>query len=75
MDGAECAAQLKRDQAELARIGVSGTPAFFINGRWLTRRSVPDFNKLIDEELAKAKKRVADGTATFRACRPPEPRH
>ena len=62
MDGAACAAQVKRDQAELARVGVSGTPAFFINGRWLNRRSVADFKALIDEELALARKRVADGT-------------
>ena len=61
MKGTECQAQLKRDQRDLAAIGVSGTPAFYVNGRHLTQRSKAGFKKLIDEELAKADKRVADG--------------
>ncbi len=62
MASPECRAQLKRDMQELAAVGVSGTPAFFINGRWLPRRSKAEFVRLIDEELAKAEKRIAEGT-------------
>lgn len=58
----ECARQIATDQRELAQIGVSGTPAFYVNGRWLARRSKPALKKLIDEELARAQKRIADGT-------------
>ena len=52
-------------QQRLARsLGASGTPNFFINGRNL-RGAQPfaAFEALIDEELAKARQRVAQGTA------------
>jgi protein-disulfide isomerase len=39
------------------KVGVSGTPAFFINGRRLSG-AVPyeEFKKIIDQELSKGKK-------------------
>lgn len=44
--------QLADDIAEAGRLGVTGTPAFFINGRYL-RGAQPfeEFKKLIDQEL------------------------
>ena len=51
-------------QEQLARsLGASGTPSFFINGRNL-RGAQPyaSFKIVIDQELAKAKKLVEDGT-------------
>lgn len=63
MASPECARRVAADHQQLAKVGVSGTPAFYINGRWLPRRSKADFKRLIDEELAKAQKRIADGTA------------
>ncbi|MEM7158228.1 MAG: thioredoxin domain-containing protein [Myxococcota bacterium] len=51
------------DQTEGVAIGARGTPAFFINGRFLSGAQPPEnFRKLIDEELAKAKALVAEGT-------------
>lgn len=42
------------DVAEAARLGVTGTPAFFINGRFLSgAKPFDEFQKIIDEELAK----------------------
>jgi len=61
-DGA-CQAQVARDQQELRRVGASGTPGFFINGRFLAgARPIEHFKALIDEELKKANDRIASGT-------------
>lgn len=58
-----CKKEVQRDRAELARVGAGGTPAFFINGRFLGgNRPFPQFKQLIDEELKKAQARVAQGT-------------
>jgi len=41
-----------RDSKEAKRLGVTGTPAFFINGRFLSgAKPLDDFKKIIDEEL------------------------
>lgn len=62
MNGATCKHQLQTDRTDLARVGVSGTPAFYVNGRFVFNRSTSAFKGLIDEELKKAKERVAQGT-------------
>lgn len=55
MNGEECKQLIQTDQAQLAKVGVRGTPAFFINGRPLSgARPIEQFRTLIDEELAKA---------------------
>ena len=55
--------QIKRDQDLARNIGAGGTPNFFINGRKLVgAQPFESFQKVIDEELAKAKKLVAAGT-------------
>ena len=42
------------DAKEASNIGLTGTPGFFINGRYLSgAKPFEDFKKLIDEELAK----------------------
>ncbi|MEM7413012.1 MAG: DsbA family protein [Myxococcota bacterium] len=47
-------ARVEADTAEAARLGVSGTPAFFINGRFLSgAQPFAAFKALIDEELGK----------------------
>ena len=44
------------DTAEAKSLGVTGTPAFFVNGRFLNgAKPFEDFAKLINEELEKKK--------------------
>ncbi len=44
------------DQKTAVGLGARGTPAFFVNGRYLSgARPLEDFKKIIDEELKKAK--------------------
>ena len=45
--------QIKMDQSEGVRIGVSGTPTVFINGKRLRNRSLAGFQRVIDQELNK----------------------
>ncbi len=55
---------IKSQQMQGAKIGARGTPAFFINGRFLSgARPFEHFKKLIDEELAKAQAMVKKGTS------------
>jgi protein-disulfide isomerase len=52
-----CKSEIRVDQAELSTFGVTGTPAFFINGRYLSgAQPIDRFKKLIDEELAQARR-------------------
>lgn len=54
MNGA-CVERIERDHALLSKVGVTGTPYFYVNGR-LIRGAMPidNFREVIDEELAKA---------------------
>jgi protein-disulfide isomerase len=55
MDG-PCIEKVRADMADMARLGASGTPTFWVNGRYLAgSQPVELFRVLIDEELAKAK--------------------
>jgi protein-disulfide isomerase len=52
------------DLALVRSLGVRGTPAFFINGRFLSgAQPVHAFVTVIEEELAKARTRVSSGTS------------
>ena len=52
-DKAKFDSQIKADQATGEKVGVDGTPAFFIDGRPLTgAQPPPKFEELIDDELA-----------------------
>lgn len=53
LDSGAKAAQVAQDMAEGGEAGVSGTPAFFINGRLISgAQPFEEFKKIIDEELA-----------------------
>ncbi len=55
---------LDADQLLAKKIGAVGTPAFFINGRHLSgAQPQSSFEAIIDDELVKAKARIATGTA------------
>ena len=59
----ECVALKDKDMRELQTLGVGGTPAFFINGRFLSgAMPIDNFSTLIDEELKKANEKIQAGT-------------
>jgi predicted DsbA family dithiol-disulfide isomerase len=61
-ENGECQQVVAKDQAELRKVGASGTPGFFINGRFLSgARPIEQFKALIDEELKKANDRIGKG--------------
>lgn len=61
----ECKKIVAKDQAELRAVGTSGTPAFYINGRFLSgARPVDQFKALVDEELKKANEAIKGGGVT-----------
>ena len=47
--------QVQSDLETGLEIGVTGTPAIFVNGRALKSRSVPGFSSMIEAELRKLK--------------------
>jgi protein-disulfide isomerase len=54
---------IDRDQALAGQLGATGTPAFFINGRFLSgAQPIENFKGVIDEELGKAESLVKSGT-------------
>ncbi|MCB9748472.1 MAG: thioredoxin domain-containing protein [Myxococcales bacterium] len=67
MDDGKLAAGIERDQKDATQVGARGTPAFFINGRFLSgAQPFASFEKLIDEELKEAERLIAAGTARAR---------
>jgi protein-disulfide isomerase len=57
LDGHAQKSAIDEMTAEALRVGAGGTPASFINGRFLSgAQPYEAFKKLVDEELAKAKK-------------------
>ncbi len=59
----DCVQDIARDQADLRKLGMSATPGFFINGRWISgAQQLATFNNVIDQELKKANERIASGT-------------
>jgi protein-disulfide isomerase len=56
MDNKKGQPQIEADQAEAASLGATGTPAFFINGRYLSgAKPFPEFAKVINAELQRLK--------------------
>jgi protein-disulfide isomerase len=52
-DKAKYDSEIKSDQAAGEKVGVDGTPAFFIDGRPVTgAQPIPKFEEIIDDELA-----------------------
>ncbi len=63
LDENEHKASIEQDQALARKLGASGTPSFFINGRSLRgAQPLPAFVAVIDEELEKAEAKVKSGT-------------
>jgi protein-disulfide isomerase len=62
-----CLDEINQIKGELEKIGVRATPSFFINGRYFSgAQPIEHFVKLIDEELAKANDRIAQGASKAR---------
>lgn len=60
----QCQQYIQRDQAALRQLGMSATPGFFINGRWISgAQQLATFTAVIDDELKKANERIAAGTS------------
>jgi len=56
-------AKIKADQELAQKLGARGTPAFFINGRFLSgAQPIDRFKEVIDDELKRADKLVKSGT-------------
>jgi protein-disulfide isomerase len=56
-------AKVKADQELAQKLGARGTPAFFINGRFLSGAQPLDrFKEVIDDEIKRAEKLVKSGT-------------
>lgn len=52
MDSATIKRRVQTDSAEAARLGVTGTPGFFVNGKFLSgAQPFASFKRLIDDEL------------------------
>ena len=59
-------ARIDREQAEAVSFGARGTPAFFINGRFLSgAQPLAQFTRVIDEELAKARASGVDSSKYY----------
>ncbi len=59
----ECSQIVSTDGRQLSQFGLSSTPSFFVNGRFISgAQPVETFSALIDEELKKANERIAKGT-------------
>lgn len=57
-----CQQDVANDQKVLAQVGVRGTPAFFINGRYISgAQPIERFKAIIDEELTKANAAIKGG--------------
>ncbi len=54
LESPEVAKRIAGDTTQASKLGVTGTPAFFINGRFLSgAQPFSSFKRVIDEELAK----------------------
>jgi protein-disulfide isomerase len=63
-DLAACADEVRDEHASMQKLGVSATPSFFINGRYIAgAKRTEQFSELIDEELAKAAAAIKRGVA------------
>ncbi len=62
IDGEACKQQLADNKALLQKLGVRGTPAFFLNGRYLVgAQPIEKFKAIIDEEIKKADEALKNG--------------
>ncbi len=62
MNGDACKKQISDGMQTLSRLGVRGTPAFFINGRYISgAQPIDAFKTVIDEEIKKADEAIKAG--------------
>ncbi|HEX5060974.1 MAG TPA: DsbA family protein [Kofleriaceae bacterium] len=62
-DMKSCTSVVQNDMRALQGLGVGATPAFFINGRYISGAvPIDNFVTVIDEELKKANERIQQGT-------------
>jgi protein-disulfide isomerase len=62
MKGDKCKNDVNGGMATLSKLGVRGTPAFFINGRYLSgAQPIESFKSVIDEEIKKADDAIKAG--------------
>lgn len=67
MNDPKLASSIDRDQKDANKVGARGTPAFFINGRYLSgAQPFSRFEALIDEEIKEADRLIASGTSRAR---------
>jgi protein-disulfide isomerase len=65
LDKAKYQPQIQQDMAEATKLGVTGTPTFFINGREITgAQPAQKFEDIIDDEMAKAEHPAAQRQAS-----------
>jgi protein-disulfide isomerase len=58
LDSGKFKADIEADHSEGARLGVTGTPTFFVNGRMTVGANYPKLAELIDDELASSAARA-----------------
>jgi protein-disulfide isomerase len=57
-----CEQEIRDEQMSMVKLGVSATPSFFINGRFVSgAMPIEKFSELIDEEMAKATAAIKRG--------------
>ena len=62
MAGDACKDKIAKDQQQMSTIGTRGTPAFYINGRFLSgAQPIDRFKAVIDEEMKKADDAIKGG--------------
>jgi protein-disulfide isomerase len=65
LDKTKYQSQIQQDMAEATKLGVTGTPTFFINGREITgAQPANKFEEIIDDEMAKAEHPAAQRQAS-----------
>jgi protein-disulfide isomerase len=67
LDGPACARTIREDYELMRRVGASGTPANYVNGRHLSgAQPIEAFRTLINEELREARRRTGNRRAKIR---------
>lgn len=61
MQDPSCREWLQGSARTLTPLGINGTPAFFVNGKYTPARSLEDFEAAIKGAIATADKAIADG--------------
>ncbi len=61
LDGPDCQEWMSRSAKTLEQFGTSGTPSFYVNGRFAGGQDYAAFKKMVDEEIKKADAAIAGG--------------